>query len=173
MESALEERVSVGNLFLSDSPMPILPLISSNASQQLVWYFSFMAVPSLGAANGNDPRPSPQPTLRSEFYAASEGSRDAIWFKALLAELGINVGRITMYCDNVSARSFIEDPDNHRGSKHIAVHYFFVRDQQELETIKMAKVSSHDNVADMFTKALPKRAFQRHRNGIEIREVKQ
>jgi hypothetical protein len=112
-------------------------------------------------------------TADSEFYAASEGSRDAIWFKALLDELGIDVGTITMYCDNASARSIIEDPENHRRSKHIAVHYFFVRDQQELGTIKMTKVSSHDNVADMFTKALPKRAFLRHRNGIGIREVKQ
>ena len=112
-------------------------------------------------------------TADSEFYAASEGSRDAIWFKALLDELGIDVGTITMYCDNASARRIIEDPENHRRSKHIAVHYFFVRDQQELGTIKMTKVSSHDNVADMFTKALPERAFLRHRNGIGIREVKQ
>lgn len=32
-------------------------------------------------------------TTDSEFYAASEGSRDAIWLKSVLAELGINVGR--------------------------------------------------------------------------------
>jgi hypothetical protein len=57
---------------------------------------------------------------------------------------------------NASVRSIIEDPESHHRSKLISTHYFLVHDQQELRTIKMAKVSSHDDVMDMFKKALPR-----------------
>jgi hypothetical protein len=143
MESALEERVSVRNPFLSISPTPILPLISSNASRQPEWCFFFMVVPiaSWGRSWGSKrQRSTALSTSDSEFYA-SEGLRDAIWFKALLDELGIDVGTITMYCNNASARSIIEYP--HRRSKHIAVHYFFVRDQQELGTMLRTCLPKH------------------------------
>jgi hypothetical protein len=65
MEFALEERVSVINPFLLNLLMLISPLISSNGSQQAEWYFYFLVVLSLGAANGNDPRPYRQPALTS------------------------------------------------------------------------------------------------------------
>lgn len=53
-------------------------------------------------------------TAESEFYAVSECSRDVIWFKAVLAELGINVGTVPILCDSNCARSIIEDPETHK-----------------------------------------------------------
>jgi hypothetical protein len=64
-------------------------------------------------------------TIDTEFYAASEGARDAIWFKSVLAELGIDTGTIPMYCDSNCAFSIIQDPEEHQRVKHIDVKYFF------------------------------------------------
>jgi hypothetical protein len=49
-------------------------------------------------------------TADSELYAASECSRDVIWFKAILAELGIIVETVPILCDSSCTRSIIEDP---------------------------------------------------------------
>jgi hypothetical protein len=53
-------------------------------------------------------------TTDAEFYAASEGARDALWFKSILSELGINTGAIPMCCDSNCAISIIQDPDPSR-----------------------------------------------------------
>ena len=50
-------------------------------------------------------------TTDAEFYAPSEGVRDAIWFKSILAELGINTEAIPMYYDSNCAISIIQDPE--------------------------------------------------------------
>ncbi|XP_032794787.1 secreted RxLR effector protein 161-like [Daphnia magna] len=60
-------------------------------------------------------------TTDAEFYAASEGTRETVWLKALLTELDVNVGKIPIHCDSRCAISIIEDPENHQRVKHIEV----------------------------------------------------
>ena len=112
-------------------------------------------------------------TAESEFYAASDCSRDVIWFRAVLAELGIEIGTVPIYCDSNCARSIIEDPENHKKIKHIDIKYFFVREQQELKTLKMTAVSTKLQIADIFTKPLPKKRFQLLRDMMGIRNIKE
>ena len=110
-------------------------------------------------------------TADSEFYAASEGSREAIWFKALLAELGIDVGVVPIFCDSKCARSIIEDSENRQRVKHIDIKYFFVREQQKLGTLMMMKISGDLQIADIFTKPLPKKRFEMLRRMMGIYEI--
>jgi hypothetical protein len=63
-------------------------------------------------------------TTDAEIYAASEGSREAIWLKTILGELKIDVGQILIYCDSRCAISIIENPENHQRVKHIHTKYF-------------------------------------------------
>lgn len=79
-------------------------------------------------------------TSDAEFYATSKGSKDAIWFRALLFELGIDTGTIPIFCESKCARSMIEDPENNQRVKHIDVKFSFVRDHQEQGTIKIEKI---------------------------------
>ena len=44
----------------------------------------------------------------------------------------------------------------HKRSKHIDVHYHFIREKLDENKIKVVYISSDDNIADMFTKALGK-----------------
>lgn len=110
-------------------------------------------------------------TTDSEFYAASEGSRDAIWLKSVLAELGIDVGAVPIFCDSKCAISVVEDPINHQRVKHIDIKYFFIRDQQELGRIKMFPIPSRLQIADILTKPLPKKTFEFLRGMMGIHDV--
>ncbi len=110
-------------------------------------------------------------TTDAEFYAASEGAREAVWLKALLSELNIDVGPVPIHCDSKCAISIIEDHENHQRVKHIDVKYFFIREQQELGAIKMVGISTENQVADIFTKPLARKKFEKFRELIGIREV--
>jgi hypothetical protein len=119
--------------------------------------FIFQFYGRAGSWGGKRQRATAISTTDAEFYAASEGARDAIWFKSILAELGINTGTIPMYCDSNCAISIIMDPEEHQRVKHIDIKYFFIRDHQEIGTLKMIKVPTEDQVADIFTKPLAKK----------------
>lgn len=60
-------------------------------------------------------------TTDAEFFAASEGAREAVWLKALLLELNVSVGQVPIHCDSRCAISIIEDNENHQRVKHIDV----------------------------------------------------
>ncbi|KAK9930897.1 hypothetical protein M0R45_018201 [Rubus argutus] len=47
-------------------------------------------------------------------------------------------------------------------TKHIAPKYFYNQQQQSLLKIQVNQVRSEDNVADLFTKSLPKSTFEKH-----------
>ena len=111
-------------------------------------------------------------TTDAEFFAASEGAREAIWLKALLSELGVDTGQVPLHCDSKCAISIIEDHENHQRVKHIDVKYFFVREQQQLGTIKMTSIPTDNQLADIFTKPLARKKFERLRELMGIREVK-
>ena len=48
----------------------------------------------------------------------------------------------------------------HAKTKHIAINYHYVREFVKDKQVKMEYVSSKEQIADIFTKALPKDAFE-------------
>jgi hypothetical protein len=48
----------------------------------------------------------------------------------------------------------------HARTKHIEVHYHYVRERQSAGEINLVYVPAHENVADLFTKALPREKFE-------------
>ena len=110
-------------------------------------------------------------TTDAEIYAASEGSREAIWLKTILGELKIDVSQIPIYCDSRCAISIIENPENHQRVKHIHTKYFFIREQQEQRILILRNVPTENQLADMFTKPLGKKDFEKFRNLIGVKEV--
>ena len=98
-------------------------------------------------------------TTDADIYAASEGSREAIWLKTILGELNIDVGQIPIFCDSRCAISIIENPENHPRVKHIDIKYFFVQEQQNKGTLILRNVPTKNQLADMFTKPLGLKIF--------------
>ena len=52
------------------------------------------------------------------------------------------------------------------GTKHVEIRYHYVRDQVLAGKLRVAKVGTDDNVADILTKAIKIEAFVRHRDAL-------
>ncbi|KAM2350095.1 hypothetical protein EV1_013281 [Malus domestica] len=85
--------------------------------------------------------------------------------------LTVDVPR-TIFEDNVACikqlkKGYIKG-DN---TKHIALKFFFSHKKQEYQKIEVTQIHSQDNLADLFTKSLPKTTFQKLVHGIGMRKL--
>lgn len=62
-------------------------------------------------------------------------------------------------CDNVSTIAMTKNPIFHWKSKHINRKYHFIREALQQNVIELIYCKSEDQLADIFTKALPKARF--------------
>jgi hypothetical protein len=111
-------------------------------------------------------------TCESEYIAASEAAKEAIWMKYFLEDLGVVPSiqeRIEIFCDNEGAVALTKEPKDHGKSRHIDRKYHFVRHKVEEGKIIVKKVRSEDNPADPFTKILSKAKHDEHAAKIGLR----
>lgn len=57
-----------------------------------------------------------------------------------------------LWCDNISAIALVTKPVFHASTKHIEVDYHFIREKVVNRDIAIKHNSTHDQVADIFTK---------------------
>ena len=113
-------------------------------------------------------------TTESEFVAANESAKEAVWLRRLLDELTQREAKpMQLYCDNQSAIRLVKNPEFHQRTKHIEVKYYYIRDQQEKGCINVEYVATEDQLADIFTKPLPGPRFNmlREKIGIKTTEI--
>ena len=67
---------------------------------------------------------------------------------------------LILYCDNTSAINISKNPMMHPKIKHIVIKYHYVRELVQDKQVRMEYVSSKEQIVDIFTKALPKDAFE-------------
>ncbi|KAE8727661.1 hypothetical protein F3Y22_tig00005406pilonHSYRG00056 [Hibiscus syriacus] len=93
-------------------------------------------------------------TTEAEYVAATQASKEAIWLKMLLEELGNNQEYVSLFCDSQSALHLARNPAFHSRTKHIRVQYHFIREKMEEGTVDMQKIHTKDNIADFMTNAI-------------------
>ena len=67
---------------------------------------------------------------------------------------------LILYCDNTSAINISKNPVMHAKTKHIAIKCHYVRELVEDKEVKMEYINTKEQIADIFTKPLPKDAFE-------------
>jgi hypothetical protein len=67
---------------------------------------------------------------------------------------------ILMYCDNTSAISISKNPVMHSKTKHIPIKYHFLWEQVAEKSIRVEYVGTKEQVVDIFSKPLPREAFE-------------
>ncbi|UOH83757.1 hypothetical protein LQV05_006494 [Cryptococcus neoformans] len=94
-------------------------------------------------------------TMEAEYIAAAQATREIIWLRGLLKEIGLSqVDATTLHIDNQSTICLSHNPLSHEKSKHIDIRYHIIRERVENSEIKLAYIPTEKQRADVFTKAL-------------------
>ena len=114
-------------------------------------------------------------STEAEYMALTDAVKEAIWLRKLLGEIGIGVSAkpTTIFEDNTGCIALAKNPEHHQRTKHIDVRYHMVREQvDKFKTIHLEYVPTSDQVADVFTKVLPRVGFEKCRQKLGLEEVK-
>ncbi|GJU04891.1 hypothetical protein Tco_1121321 [Tanacetum coccineum] len=99
-------------------------------------------------------------TAEAEYVSLSACCAQVIWMHTQLLDYGYKYNRILMYCDSKSAIAISCNPVQHSKTKHIDIRYHFIKEHVEKGTVELYFVGTEYQLADLFTKALPKERFE-------------
>jgi histone deacetylase 1/2 len=117
-----------------------------------------------------------QPTLtlsniEAEYRGVTIVACEVIWLQKLLFDLGLSMdAHVVMHCDNISSILLANNLVYHARTKHIEVHYHFIRKKILAKEIDLIHVSTEDQV-DIFTKALGTDKLKKFRKMLGVLEV--
>ena len=100
--------------------------------------------------------------------ASTDATQEAVWLKGLVEELGFKHDVIQLQCDSQSAIFLAKNQVFHARTKHIAVQYHEIREWINSEEIRLLKVHTDDNAADMMTKPVSTEKFKYCLNLLQI-----
>ena len=109
-------------------------------------------------------------TVEAEYVAMSRCAQQMIWMQSWLDEVAIShtlPGLIKG--DNRGAIALTKNTKDHGKVKHIDIRHHYIRELLESGAITVEQVSSSDNLADLFTKSLPRDHHHRLLNALNIR----
>ena len=99
-------------------------------------------------------------TAEAEYVSLSACCAQVLWMRTQLTDYGFTFDKIPMYCDSKSAIAISCNPVQHSKTKHIRVRYHFIKEHVEEGTVELFFVKTEYQLADLFTKALPKERFE-------------
>jgi hypothetical protein len=73
-----------------------------------------------------------------------------------------------LWCDNLGAKYLSANPVFHARTKHIEIDFHFVRERVAQKSLDIIFIASGDQVADGFTKALPRVNLRTFRNNLNL-----
>jgi hypothetical protein len=95
-------------------------------------------------------------TAASEFLAAADASKHAVWLRRLYADLGYPQREpTTLFEDNESCIKLVRNYCGHDRIKHLDIRASLVREHYEKGLVSMTSVPDRDQLADVFTKVKP------------------
>lgn len=116
-----------------------------------------------------------QPTValsstEAEYMAITEGTKEAIWLRRLFGELKLQDLQIptTIHGDNQGSINLAHNPVYHGRTKHVEVRHHFIREKILTREITLDFVPTGKQLADIFTKALGRTAFEKIRSQLGL-----
>ncbi|GKF06168.1 hypothetical protein Tco_0036836 [Tanacetum coccineum] len=98
-------------------------------------------------------------STEAEYIALSRCCAQILWMRSHLIDYGFTFNKIHLYCDNKSAIALGCNNVQCSRAKHIDVRYHFIKEQVENGIVELYFVRMEYQLADIFTKPLPRERF--------------
>ncbi|GKG18103.1 hypothetical protein Tco_0372401, partial [Tanacetum coccineum] len=95
----------------------------------------------------------------AEYIALSVCCSQILWMRSQLTDYGFKFNKIPLYCGNKSTIALCCNNVQHSRAKYIDVRYYFIKDQVENGIVDLYFVRTEYQLADIFTKPLPRERF--------------
>ncbi|GJY63605.1 putative ribonuclease H-like domain-containing protein [Tanacetum coccineum] len=92
-------------------------------------------------------------TTEAEYVAAASCCGQVLWIQNQMLDYGFNFMNTKIHIDNESTICIVKNPVYHSKTKHIEIRHHFIRDSYEKKLIRVEKIHTDFNVADLLTKA--------------------
>lgn len=96
-------------------------------------------------------------STEAEYVALTHSSKDILWIHKFLSELSsifsFNLPT-TLFCDNQGAIRLSKDSTFHARTKHIDIHFHFIRQTVSSGNVSLKYCPTSDMIANIFTKSL-------------------
>ncbi|GKB47756.1 retrovirus-related pol polyprotein from transposon TNT 1-94 [Tanacetum coccineum] len=110
-------------------------------------------------------------STKAEYIALSRCCAQILWMRSQLTYYGFEFNKIPLYYDNKSAIALRCNNVQHLRSKHIDVHYHFIKEQVKNGVVELYFIRTEYQLADIFTKALPRERFKFLINKLEMKSM--
>ena len=92
--------------------------------------------------------------MEAEYVVATEASKEMIWLQRFMEELGKKQENSMLYSDSQSSIHLAKNSACHLKIKHIHLKYHFIRSILDEELLKLEKIHTSKNPADILTKGV-------------------
>ncbi|KAI5336023.1 hypothetical protein L3X38_026157 [Prunus dulcis] len=111
-------------------------------------------------------------TAEAEYVSASEAITQAIWLRFVLEDFGeLETDATPLMVDNTSAIARTKNPIFHQKTNHINCRYHFIEDALQDGVVDLKYCKSKEQMAEIFTKALPEDRFNYLRGLLGVKPV--
>jgi hypothetical protein len=107
--------------------------------------------------------------MESEYIQLSKTTREILWTRRLLQELGLSLEMpTTLYEDNLGTIDFSENQKALRRMKHIDVKFHFVKSHVDDKTIDIKYKPTAEMTTNIFTKFLSPHIYHYHAKSLSL-----
>ncbi|KAL0440589.1 UNVERIFIED_CONTAM: Retrovirus-related Pol polyprotein from transposon RE2 [Sesamum latifolium] len=163
----LKGTSSLGLFFAVDSPLTLSAFSDSDWAScfdtrcSVTGYCIFMGGSLISLKTKKQATVS-RSSNEAEYRSMASTVCELLWISYILGDFGVTVSSpIPFHCDNKAAVHITENPVFHERTKHLDIDCHIVRDRFKSGFILPHHVSTHQQIADLFTTALPAPQFTR------------
>ena len=108
-------------------------------------------------------------STEAKYRTTTMATQECMWIIQLLQDLYQSLDyTVELYCDNQSAIKIAKNHIFHGKTKHLEVHYHFIREKVLQGHIEMKYIKTRDQVVDIFTKGLSEPKFEEFKKQLSM-----
>ena len=108
-------------------------------------------------------------SAEAELYAINTGATEALHLQNLLTDLlNSNKANIKIHTDSSSGKSIATRIGTGEKTKHVELKHLFIQQLVALNHLRIIKIHTNDNPADIFTKYVTAETLQRHLHSVGL-----